>query len=245
MILEVCVDSVLGARTALAAGADRVELCGELTRGGTSPGPGAIRLACEEHPGRVVVLLRPRGGDFEYDRDELRELWQDLAYLNEVGAAGAALGVLDATGRIDRAALEDLVAAAGPLPLTFHRAFDWSTDPLADLEVLREVGVARLLTSGCARSASAGRELAREIIARAGEDLEVLLAGGVRAPEAAELVAATGARALHFGAFSEDPIARHERSRVAPLSASAVPSDARRSRTSADQVAAMREVFRR
>ncbi|HIG10312.1 MAG: copper homeostasis protein CutC [bacterium] len=241
MILEVCVESVSGALAAAAGGANRVELCADLYRGGTTPPPASQALCIENCGAEVVVLIRPRPGDFEYDWRELDEICLDLRLAREGGAAGVAVGALDKKGRVDRAALRRFMRAAGPLPLTFHRAFDWSTQPAADLEVLVEQGVRRVLTSGGAAQAALGHDKLKDLVQQSGERIEIVGAGGIRAANAAELVRHTGLQALHFTAFEPAPSAAHERALECPLSAAALPKDSERRKTSAALVRALRE----
>ncbi|HLW91095.1 MAG TPA: copper homeostasis protein CutC, partial [Roseiarcus sp.] len=61
----------------------------------------------------------------------------------------------------------ELIAAARPLAVTFHRAFDVSRDPFLSLDALIRLKVDRLLTSGQAPSVIEGAPLIRELIARA------------------------------------------------------------------------------
>jgi copper homeostasis protein len=113
------------------------------------------------------------------------------------GAAGVVLGALDATGRVDVAATESLVRAAAGAPVTFHRAVDDTRDPLAAIDVLIELGVSRLLSSGGARSALEGADTLAEMVRRAGDRIALVAGGGVRGHNARLVVERTGVRELH------------------------------------------------
>jgi copper homeostasis protein len=110
------------------------------------------------------------------------------------------LGALDAGRNVDRAALERLLAAARPLAVTFHRAFDEVPDPLAALEILAELGVDRVLTSGQAATAEAGIPRLKLLVTRAAGRIAILAGGGIRAHNAARIVEQTGVRELHLRA---------------------------------------------
>ncbi len=240
MKLEVCVESVAGALAAAAGGAQRVELCADLLRGGTTPGPSAIRLAIERCSVGVVVLVRPRAGDFCYDHLELEEMCADVRFAVEAGAAGVAIGALTPDGRIDLVALERFMEAAEGLPLTFHRAFDWCVEPHAALEQLVASGVQRLLSSGGAASAVGGRDALRELVSLAGRRIEIVAAGGVRAHNVAELIEHTGVRELHSSAFKTSTATVHTRAAECPLSSTTLPRDDERRQTSAELVRELR-----
>jgi copper homeostasis protein len=194
MRVEISVESVAGARTAQAAGAARVELCAGLSDGGLTPSAALIEAAAalvETH-----VLIRPRPGGFHYSRDELDLIVRDIAAARRHGAAGVVVGALTADGTVHDACAAFVDAAAG-LRTTFHRAIDVSADSRRALDRLAELGFTRVLTSGRRASALDGAPLIKELAAQTSVD--VMACGGVRAANAAQVVAATGVRDLHAG----------------------------------------------
>lgn len=129
VVLEVCVDSVASAVAAECAGAHRLELCSSLVEGGVTPSLGLMQAVVRAVTVPVMVLVRPRSGDFLYDAAELEVMCADIDACKEVGAAGVVLGCLQADGSVDMAAMRRLIDRAQPLEVTFHRAFDMSRDP--------------------------------------------------------------------------------------------------------------------
>src|SRR5688572_22277451 len=119
MIFEICVDSVAGVRAAQAAGADRVELCGDLLEGGTTPSRGMIRQARRITGIGLNVMIRPRGGDFLFDGDEFAIMEADIDAAKAEGADGVVIGLLTADGRIDTERTRALIAQARPMSVTF------------------------------------------------------------------------------------------------------------------------------
>ncbi len=200
---EVCVDSVDGAHAAARGGGDRIELCAALELGGITPSAGMLEAVVDLLP--THVLIRCRGGDFSYDRSEIRVMAKDVELAIDRGAESVVLGALTDGGDIDLSAMVRLLGSAGDVPVTFHRAFDSVRDPLAALDDLLELGVDRLLTSGGATTAIDGAALIAELVRRSGPDLIVLPGGGVTPSNAAALVVATGARELHFSARTAVP----------------------------------------
>ena len=164
--LEVCVDSTASALAAKRGGADRLELCADLVIGGTTPSLALLRQVKAETGLPVRALLRPRFGDFCYDRYELAQMEQSAAELVEAGADGIVTGVLTPDGVLDVDALRPIYAAARraaaaagrPVACTLHRAFDVCRDPFAALAAAKELGLATILTSGQAASAPQGAE---------------------------------------------------------------------------------------
>jgi copper homeostasis protein len=199
-VLEVCCGSALFALEAAAAGAGRVELCDNLVEGGTTPSAGAIDVAVRRLRIPVMVMIRPRGGDFLYRGAEVDVMLADIEEARRRGAHGVVFGALSADGAVDRAITEELVAAARPLPVTFHRAFDLSRNLDESLDVLMEIGVDRVLTSAGCASVVEGLETLARLTARAGNALRVLPGGGIRADNVARVLDVPGVREIHLGA---------------------------------------------
>jgi copper homeostasis protein len=205
VVTEVCVDSVAGAQAATRGGGDRIELCAALELGGITPSAGMLEAVVDLLP--THVLIRCRGGDFIYDRSEVRVMAKDVELAIDRGATSVVVGALTDDGDVDLPAMNRLLGAAGDVPVTFHRAFDSVRDPLAALDDILELGVSRLLTSGGAPTAMGGAALIAELVRRSGTELTVLPGGGVTPYNAADLLVATGARELHFSARTAVPAA--------------------------------------
>jgi copper homeostasis protein len=239
IVVEVAVDAVAGARAAAAAGADRLELCASLVEGGLTPSRGAIDAVRAAVTLPVFAMVRPRAGDFAYDAGEFDVMLRDVAHLRAAGAAGIVTGVLRPDGHVDGERLRALVAAAGPLPVTFHRAFDLCADPAEALEVLVAAGVTRVLTSGQAASASAGAEAIARHVAQAGDRLAVMAGAGVRPENVRELVVRTGVREVHLSATMWRPGAMRFRREGVPMATAPAPDEHSRRQTDGAAVAAV------
>ena len=129
ILLEVCADSVRSCVEAERGGAQRIELCANLVEGGTTPSYGLIKQALKTVKIPINVLVRPRGGDFLYTDDEMDVMKQDISACKELGVSGVVIGVLLPDGQIDVERTNALLKLARPLSVTFHRAFDMTSDP--------------------------------------------------------------------------------------------------------------------
>lgn len=179
-LLEVCCYSMECALEAQRRGADRIELCAAPQEGGLTPSLGVLKSVREAVTIPVHPIIRPRGGDFCYTAGEFAAMLDDVAAVKDLGFPGMVIGVLDADGRVDRARMKKIMAAAGTLAVTFHRAFDMCADPRQASDELAELGVQRILTSGQQSSAEKGISLIRELISQS--DTPIIMAGaGVRA----------------------------------------------------------------
>ena len=197
VIVEAAVESLDDALAAVAGGADRLELCANLDDGGTTPSAALITAVREKVELPVLVMIRPRGGDFMYSDAELSRMYEDIAMARVLGASGVVLGVLDTFERLDLERSAALVEAAEGLPVTFHRAIDRVARRVVAIDALAALGVARVLTSGGAATASEGTDELRAMVRRAGDRLTIVAGGGVRANNARTIVERTGVTELH------------------------------------------------
>ncbi|KRE87078.1 copper homeostasis protein CutC [Rhodanobacter sp. Soil772] len=205
MILEIAANSVASALAAQEGGAGRVELCTALELGGLTPSHAQIALTRERLRVPLYVLIRPRAGDFLYSELECEVMQRDIETCVTLGCDGVVLGVLDANGEVDMPRCRALIAAAGALGVTFHRAFDLSRDPARTLEAIVALGCERVLTSGTQASAVDGAALIRDLVAQAAGRLAVMPGAGVTAQNIAALAAATGANEFHASAKRQHP----------------------------------------
>lgn len=242
-LVEICVDDVAGARLAEAAGAHRLELCAGLVEGGTTPSIGCVRRTLRTiHQVDLQVLIRPRGGDFLYSRDELDVMLADIEAIRVLATppgvrVGFVIGALTVDGDVDVASVRPLIEACAGAPVTFHRAFDQTRDLFASLDVLAELGVDRVLTAGGRARAVEGLEMLCELAQRTGERRPIILAGGgVRADNVAALVAA-GVREVHVRAQHWAESAMAFRRADVRLNAPAAVSDYTRAVTSGELIA--------
>lgn len=198
MLLEVCCYSMECALEAQRRGADRIELCAAPQEGGLTPSLGALRSVRNNISIPVHPIIRPRGGDFCYTDGEFAAMLDDVATVRDLGFAGLVIGVLDADGQVDIPRMQKIMAAAGPLAVTFHRAFDMCADPRQAWHSLAELGVARILTSGQRPTAEQGLAKIMELIALG--DTPIIMAGaGVRAANLQKFLQA-GLKEVHSSA---------------------------------------------
>ena len=150
-IYEFCAENVTNLEKAFKAGAQRVELCDNLAVGGTTPSYGVIKAAVElakDYQAKVIVMIRPRGGDFVYSQQELAIMLEDIKCARDLGVDGFALGALTSENQLDTEALKALLDACRGLEVTMHMAFDQipKADQPSAIQWLKDHGVTRLLT---------------------------------------------------------------------------------------------------
>lgn len=197
-VLEACVDSVRSAIEAEKGGAKRVELCGNLIIGGTSPGAALFRQVRKHTDLKIRVLLRPRFGDFCYDEYEFEIMKEDVAMYRDLGADGIVTGILRPDGTLDTVRMGELVELAGDTDVALHRAFDVCRNPQETLEQAVELGIKTILTSGQKNSAWEGRNLIKELVAQSAGRIEILAGAGISPETIEKLMPYTGAASYHM-----------------------------------------------
>lgn len=209
ILLEAYVESAEQAQAAIAAGADRIELCGP-GEGGLTPSEADVAQTVARCGEPVHVMIRPRAGDFNYTPAEFAQMRKSIAHAVEVGAAGVVFGILRPDGRLDEERMAALVEAARPLRVICHRAFDATPDADDAFDALIALGADGVLTSGHSPTALEGAlTIARHVaqVANHARPFEVMAGGSVRAPNARAILSATGVRSLHARATNPSVIA--------------------------------------
>ena len=198
--LEVCCTSFKDARVAYECGADRIELCENLSVGGVTPDNDLVRSVILNVEIPVFVLIRARGGDFNFNEHEVKEMINSIKEVKTMGAHGIVSGALKECGEINIEVTKDMVQMAGPLPFTFHRAFDECADHSIALSELREIGVDRVLSSGGLVKASENPERISELVRDSMDDPRIICCGGVRSSNISKLLEIEEAIEFHSAA---------------------------------------------
>lgn len=211
--VEVCANSVQSAIAAQKGGAIRVELCGNLPDGGTTPAKSQIELTRNNIDIDLNVIIRPRGGDFLYDDLDFQTMKNDIKLCGDLKCDGVVIGMLCADGRVDmeRNSILIEIAKSYGMSVTFHRGFDRTRDIYASLLDVINLGCDRILTSGGYVTAYEGRDVIRTLVEMSENNIVIMAGSGVNEKNVAELVSYTNVAEVHgtFQSFQEGRMEYH------------------------------------
>ncbi len=212
--IEICIDctdpsnALSSANAALEGGAKRIECCRDMHEGGLTPELPIIQQIVDLVGGKIeiVVMIRPRSGDFNFNRSERLNMLTQAQEIIAIGVDGIVFGSLD-NGKLDEVLCEEmaLFASYNGVKNTFHRVFDALSDPIGALEFLEEARFQRILTSGNPwGSSSTAVDGIPNINAYALESpkMEWVIGGGVSAENASALIQGITAKHLSLHAYS-------------------------------------------
>ncbi len=201
-ILECCVDSVESAMNAQKGGADRLELCGNLIIGGTTPTQSLFEEVRKHTNIKIHVLIRPRFGDFCYSDYEIEMIRKDIALFSSIGADGVVIGALSPDGTLDLPAMRMFMNEAKGMSVTLHRAFDMCKDPIETLEAAISLKLHTILTSGQENDCRKGAPMLQKLVEQAAGRIDILAGGGVDAELIKQLYQVTGCTSYHMSGKS-------------------------------------------
>jgi copper homeostasis protein len=200
-MLEIACFEITSAEIALQSMADRIEFCADISRGGTTPDFYEFLHLKRTYSTPIYVIIRPRGGDFYYTEHEFLQMKNSIISFKEAGADGFVFGILDAHNEIDERKNRELLELAGDTPCTFHRAFDRTSDLEKSIETLIKLGFRTVLTSGGKKTALEGQKSLKNLIEKYQHKIEILIGGGVRSENLAEIRNFTGGTSFHSSAI--------------------------------------------
>lgn len=197
-VLECCTDSLESVKNAVRGGANRLELCGNLVIGGTTPSFALFEQVKEICDTRINVLIRPRFGDFCYTKEEMKQMAREIRWFREHGANGVVIGILNPDGTLNTEGMKYLLEEAGTIEVTLHRAFDMCRNPQEVLEQAVSFGIHNILTSGQQESAPKGAKLLKQLQQQADGRIQILAGGGIHAGVIRSLYEETGILDYHM-----------------------------------------------
>lgn len=198
-ILEICCSSLEACMEADQNGGKRIELCGSMSSGGLTPSLGLFKLVKKYCSIPVAVMIRPRGTGFCYDEKDIITMKEDAKIFLEHGADAIVFGCLTPEKSIDKENVKyfcDLAHLYGK-EAAFHKAIDESKDLMKDINILYELGVDRVLTSGGQGIAEDNLEMIRNIVQEYNDKMQILIGGGIRAKNVKMIMEKTGAVQIH------------------------------------------------
>ena len=204
MIYEFCAENVTLLEKAMQAGARRIELCDNLAVGGTTPSYGVTKAAVElaaNYDTTIMTMIRPRGGDFDYNDLEIAIMLEDIRLTAQAGSQGVVFGALTADKKLDKPNLEKLIAASNGMEIVFHMAFDELSeeDQLEAIDWLSQAGVTRILTRAGVSGDSLEKRFAHyhRILEHAKGKIEILPGGGIDLDNRQTFIDQLGVTQLH------------------------------------------------
>ena len=201
--LEIACFNLDSALIAQKAAADRVELCADMSVGGTTPIIETIQQARKNLSIDLYVMIRPRGGNFVFSEAEFEQMKSEIEIIKKLGVNGFVFGVLKDDKTINIEQNKALVDLAKPFPCTFHRAFDEVLDYEQALEDVISCGFSTILTSGTFPNVMEGKEVLRQLVIQANNRIKIMPGGGLRSTNISELNEMVNANWYHSSAITD------------------------------------------
>ncbi|MDO4594754.1 MAG: copper homeostasis protein CutC [Tissierellia bacterium] len=199
MKVEICCGSLEDAMIAYNAGIKRIELNSALFLGGLSPSFSAIKILKEKTDLEIIAMARIRGGGFFYNDIEYEQLKKEIEDMLKLGVDGICCGILTEDKNIDTKRISELVRIVHEYKKTFvfHRAIDLTDDIFESTEILIDLGVDRILTSGGKKTAILGKGNIKELVKRYSKDIEILAGSGINYENATDFIDYTKVDQIH------------------------------------------------
>lgn len=143
-------------------------------------------------------MIRPHSLNFQYTEDDLAVMLQDIDCCKSLKVNGVVFGVLTDDQRVDVQKIKRLVEEANGLEITFHKAFDQTTDLLTSSATLNEFKqINRVLTQGGITPILDNIGLLQQLVVSTTKT--ILIGGGLRHSNFPEIKKLLPACEYHFG----------------------------------------------
>ena len=201
--LEIACFNLESALVASKSEADRVELCADVSAGGITPTLIDIKALRKETEKEIMIMIRPRGGDFCYSDEEFEQMKSEIILIKNFRVDGFVFGILNKENEIDFERNQELIKLAKPFPCSFHRAFDRTSDLENSLETVIKLGFKTILTSG-ANNVNDGKQTLKTLVKKAKNRITIMPGGGLRSTNIQEIDSFTNATYFHSSALIDN-----------------------------------------
>ena len=205
-IKEACVTNYLQAKRAFELGANRLELCFDMSNDGITPSFGTAKQIKENINIPLFCMIRPRGGNFIFDKSEINIMLDDIFILIKYAKIdGIVIGCLNKNNEIDIEANKLLINKARELnkdiQITFHMAFDEIKDINIEyqknIDLLINLGINRILTKGCKFNCFQGKDNIKKYLEYANDRIIIMAGKGITNENYMDIVKYTKCKEIH------------------------------------------------
>ncbi|MEG0187467.1 copper homeostasis protein CutC [Algoriella sp.] len=202
--LEIACFNLESALVASKSEADRIELCADVSAGGITPTLIDIKALRKETEKEIMIMIRPRGGDFCYSDEEFEQMKSEIILIKNFRVDGFVFGILNKENEIDFERNQELIELAKPFPCSLHRAFDRTSDLENSLETVIKLGFKTILTSGLANNVNDGKQTLKTLVKKAKNRITIMPGGGLRSTNIQEIDSFTNATYFHSSALIDN-----------------------------------------
>ena len=202
--LEIACFNLESALVAAKSNTDRIELCADASSGGITPDFEDIKTLRKETDKEIMVMIRPRGGDFCYSDEEFEKMKSEIIMIKNFRIDGFVFGILNEDNEIDFERNQELVELSKPFPCTFHRAFDRTSDAEDSLQTVIDLGFKTILTSGLDSNVDYGKRELKNLVKKAENQITIMPGGGLRSTNIEEIDSYANATYFHSSAMIDD-----------------------------------------
>ena len=202
--LEIACFNLESALVAAKSNTDRIELCADASSGGITPDFEDIKTLRKETDKDIMVMIRPRSGDFCYSDEEFEQMKSEIIMIKNFRIDGFVFGILNEDNEIDFERNQELVELSKPFPCTFHRAFDRTSDAEDSLQTVIDLGFKTILTSGLDSNVDYGKRELKNLVKKAENKITIMPGGGLRSTNIEEINSYTNATYFHSSAMIDD-----------------------------------------
>lgn len=203
MEIEVIVQNGKEARQAEKLGADRLELVSAISEGGLTPSYGTIKQVLEQVSIPVFIMIRPHSYHYFYEKDDLEIIQEDIKAVSELGGTNIVFGALNQDYTVNEQLLENVIAIAPHLKITFHRAFDETASLIEAYRTLAKYSrnVKAILTSGGAADCLTGQQNLAALVKESKmiNGPQIMPGSGLSLNNIRDIHRVVGAEKYHFG----------------------------------------------
>lgn len=207
--IEIACFDYESAKIAAYSGASRIEYCQDYSMGGKTPDFDSTKRLLTEVKIPTFVMLRI-GSGFHFNNNDYEIYKNQISHFKSIGVQGMVIGFLNNENEIDISFNQALLNLIKPLPCTFHRAIDYTSNYHLSIQQVIDMGFDRILTSGGKGNAPDFLDNIKIAQKTFGNKIIIMPGGGIRSHNLNKVIEITGCKEFHSAAMLDGKINSNE-----------------------------------